>query len=228
MHDRELHALFPTRLTRGALLRADGAAIGLVSGGAPAWDLLSLADRAQAGSQYHRLLLALDYPIDVLVVDQPPDLEGEIAELRARRDRLVHPLLADALDEVVEYVSELSRSTTSRAKQVIWVVGGGVGTPQPSAVSPDLVRLLRIKPHAPPGQARPEDIGLARAVERARRLADALRALGGTPSPRLMEAEEIARLLYALADPVRASHYPLEGALLDRVRRVVVVSQENG
>lgn len=228
MHDHELRALFPVRLTRGALLHADGAAVGLVSGGAPAWELLSLAGRAQVGGQYHRLLLALEHPIDVLVVDQPPDLEGEIAELRARRDRLDHPLLADALDEVAEYVSELGCSSGSRAKQVIWVAGGGGSPSHRAASSLDLVGLLRHRPHAPSRQARTEHTALAQAVERARHLADALRALGGTPPPRLMEAEEIARLIYALADPVRASRYPLEGALLDRVRRVVVVSQENG
>jgi hypothetical protein len=55
----------------------------------------------------------------------------------------------------------------------------------------------------------------------ARRLADALSQVGGTPAARLMEAEEIARLLYSLADPVRAQRYPLAGTLLDRVRRVV-------
>jgi hypothetical protein len=60
-------------------------------------------------------------------------------------------------------------------------------------------------------------------VERARRLADALGQLDGTPQPRLMEAEEIARLLYTLADPIRAGRYPLAGPLLDRVRRVVTV-----
>jgi hypothetical protein len=38
-----------------------------------------------------------------------------------------------------------------------------------------------------------------------------------------MEAEEIAQLLYQLADPVRAQRYPLAGTLLDRVRRVVTL-----
>jgi hypothetical protein len=36
-----------------------------------------------------------------------------------------------------------------------------------------------------------------------------------------MEAEEIAHLIYGLADPVRAQRYPLAGTLLDRVRRIV-------
>jgi hypothetical protein len=59
------------------------------------------------------------------------------------------------------------------------------------------------------------------AIEQACRLADSLSQLGGTPAPRLLEAEEIARLVYGLADPVRAQRYPLAGTLLDRVRRVV-------
>src|SRR6266511_1947814 len=68
------------------VLRPDGVAVGIVSGGAPAWDLLSLAARAQIGSAYHRLLLSLDTPIDVYVVDQPPDLADEIATLLDRQD----------------------------------------------------------------------------------------------------------------------------------------------
>jgi hypothetical protein len=37
-----------------------------------------------------------------------------------------------------------------------------------------------------------------------------------------MTAEEIAQLVYRLADPVRAYRYPLQGTLLERVQRVVV------
>jgi hypothetical protein len=65
---------------------------------------------------------------------------------------------------------------------------------------------------------------LAQAVEKARRLADALHQLGGHPAPRVMEAEEIARLVYQLADPIRAQRYPLAGTLLERVRRVVALA----
>jgi len=36
----DLRATFPIQIVRGALLRSDGIAVGLVSGGAPAWDLL--------------------------------------------------------------------------------------------------------------------------------------------------------------------------------------------
>ena len=77
----DLRSIFPTQIVRGALLRPDGMAVGLVVGGAPSWDLLSLAARGQAGSDYHRLLLTLDAPIDVYLVDQPPDAAGEIATL---------------------------------------------------------------------------------------------------------------------------------------------------
>ena len=64
---------------------------------------------------------------------------------------------------------------------------------------------------------------LTQATQQARRLADMLASLGATPAPRLMEAEEIAQLLYRLADPVRSQRYPLAGVLLDRVRRVVTI-----
>jgi hypothetical protein len=46
-------------------------------------------------------------------------------------------------------------------------------------------------------------------------------ALGGSPQPRLLEAEEIARLWFRLVDPVRAARYPLQGVLLERIRSVV-------
>ena len=75
----ELRALFPLQIVRGALLRPDGVAVGLVVGGAPPWDLRSLAGRSQASEEYHRLLLALDAPIDVYLIDEPPNLAGAIA-----------------------------------------------------------------------------------------------------------------------------------------------------
>jgi hypothetical protein len=36
-----------------------------------------------------------------------------------------------------------------------------------------------------------------------------------------MEAEEIARVIYEIADPIRAHRYPLNGTLLSRVQRVI-------
>ena len=74
------------------------------------------------------------------------------------------------------------------------------------------------------GPAKAGRTALAQVVEKARRLADSLSQLGGTPAPRLLEAEEIAGLVYGLADPVRAQRYPLAGTLLERVRRVVTVA----
>lgn len=224
MHDAELRALFPTVITRGALLRADGIAVGLVSGGAPAWDLLALDARARIGGDFHRLLLAQEQPLDILVVDQPPDLVRELSDLQARRDRAAHPLLAEALDAIGDYLADLGRSSGSRAKQVIWAVTGGKATDATirTATSLDLVGLLRGSAGAiqrdPTAQA-----ALAQAREQARRLAESLRVLGGSPPAQVMDAEAIARLLYLLADPVRAARYPLTGPLLERVRRVIVV-----
>src|SRR6266545_7115687 len=103
----DLRATFPIQIVRGALLRSDGIAVGLVSGGAPAWDLLSLAAQSKAGDDYHRLLLALDAPIDVYVVDQPPDIAGAVAALLARQQYVEHPLLASVMAEMADYLAEL-------------------------------------------------------------------------------------------------------------------------
>lgn len=224
MNDAELRALFPTHIARGALLRPDGVAVGLVIGGAPAWDLLSVVGRNQAGEEYHRLLMALDAPLDVYVVEQPPDLTREIEELQSRRARASHPTPAETLEDIADYLVELGQSTGSRAKQVVWAirVGAPSGPPTRSAGGLDLTGLLRAgRPARSNGPSAAGRAALSQALERARRLADAVRALQGTPPPRVMEAEEIARLLYQLADPVRATRYPLAGALLDRVRRVI-------
>ncbi len=214
----ELQTVFPTQIIRGALLRPDGAAVGLVLGGAPSWDLRSLAARGEAGANYHRLLLALDAPIDVYVVDQPPDLAGEIAALHKRQALSDHPLLADVLSEIADYLTELGHLSGSRARQVIWAVTVTSGASARGVGGLDIGGLLRHDRQVVPARG---VATLTQAVERARHLADALSQLGGTPAPRLLEAEEIARLLYSLADPVRAQRYPLAGPLLDRVRRVV-------
>ena len=213
----ELQTIFPTQIIRGALLRPDGVAVGLVLGGAPAWDLRSLAARGEAGADYHRLLLALDAPLDIYVVDQPPDLAREIATLHERQARSEHPLLADVLSEMADYLTELA-SQSSRAKQVVWAVTVAPGASARGVSGLNISGLLRRGRQVAPARGAAT---LAQAIERARRLADALGQLGGTPAPRLLEAEEIARLLYALADPVRAQRYPLAGPLLERVRRVV-------
>src|SRR5262249_10946387 len=118
----ELRRLLPTQIVRGAVLRADGIAVGLIGGGAPSWDLLALSARAQAGTDYHRLLLALDAPTDVYLVDQPPEVAGELATLLDRQERASHPLLGAVLSEIAEYLAELAQQNSSRAKQVVWAI----------------------------------------------------------------------------------------------------------
>ena len=218
----DLHTIFPTQIVRGALLRPDGVAVGLVSGGAPSWDLFSLSARSQAGSDYHRLLLALDAPIDLYLVDEPPDVAQEIRTLLDRQERVDHPQLSGVLSEMADYLAELSSQSGSRAKQVIWAVTASSSESVGSVSGLDLRNLLRR------GNSRTQfsstnttTTALIQAVEKARRLLDGLSQLGGTPPARLLEAEEIATLLYRLADPVRAQRYPLHGALLGRVRRIV-------
>ena len=218
----DLQTVLPTRIVRGALLRPDGTAVGLVSGGAPPWDLLSLATRSQAGSDYHRLLLALDAPIDVYVVDQPPDVADAITALLDRQELTDHPLLRGVLSEMADYLTELAQQSGSRAKQVIWAVTARADPSAADVGNLDIRSLLaRGHAHRRSGPARAATAAVRQAVDQARRLAEALRPLGGVPAPRLMEAEEIARLVYGLVDPVRAQRYPLAGTLLDRVRRVV-------
>jgi hypothetical protein len=218
MYMNELQTIFPTQIIRGALLRPDGVAVGLVMGGAPAWDLRSLTARGEAGADYHRLLLALDAPIDVYVVDQPPDLAGEIAALHERQLRSDHPLLADVLSEIADYLTELGHLSGSRAKQVVWAVAVAPGESARGVGGLDIGSLLRRDRQVMPAR---RAATLTQAVDRARRLANGLDQLGGTPAPRLLEAEEIAQLLYGLADPMRAQRYPLAGPLLHRLRRVV-------
>jgi len=223
----DLQAAFPLQIVRGALLRPDGIAVGLVSGGAPAWDLLSLAARSQAGDDYHRLLLALEAPIDVYLVDQPPDIAGAVATLFARQQYVEHPLLVGVLAEMADYLTELGQYSSRRAKQVIWAVTSDAGANTRAVGGLDLARLIR---HGDRKSAGRETVGrsaLAQALDQACRLADALTTLGAAPTPRLMEAEEIAQLIYHLADPVRSQRYPLAGMLLDRVRRVVTTGTEN-
>ena len=219
----DLRTVLPTQIVRGALLRPDGIAVGLISGGAPSWDLLSLSARAQAGGDYHRLLLSLDAPTDVYLVDQPPDVAGEITMLAERQECTDHPLLAGVLSEMAEYLTALAQQSGSRAKQVIWAVTAGAEASTRGVGGLDIASLLGRGANAK--AAGPSKAGLMvlmQAVEKARRLADSLSQLGGTPAPRLLEPEEIARLVYGLADPVRAQRYPLAGLLLDRVRRVVM------
>ncbi len=219
----DLRQLFPAQIVRGALLRPDGVAVGLVTGGAPAWDLLSLAARSQAGDNYHRVLLALDAPIDVYVVDQPPDIASAVGTLLARQAYVEHSLLADVLAEMADYLAELSQYSGSRAKQVIWAVTSNAATSTGAVGGFSLTHLIGRSGQTSTGQITAAGTALARAIEQARRLADMLASLSATPAPRLMEAEEIAQLIYRLSDPVRSQRYPLAGVLLDRVRRVVTI-----
>lgn len=219
----DLRTILPNQVTRGALLRPDGVAVGLVIGGAPAWDLLSLDGRAQTASDYHHLLLTIAAPLDIYVVDQVPALADDMTTLLERQAEADHPLLAQVLGELAEYLDDLSHQGSSRAKQVIWAVTSSSDAAARAAVSLDLAQFMGRRTKKASGPSRAEASALAQAVEKARRLADGLHQLGGAPPPRLMEAEEIAALVYQLVDPVRSQRYPLAGTLLDRVRRVMTL-----
>ncbi len=226
---QELRDLFSCTIhpQGGALLRHDGVAVGLVGGGAPPWDLLASADQAAVGDVYHRMLLALDAPLDIYLLDQPAELHAELAAVSERQGRNPNAVQAAILGELVEFLGDLAQSSRSCSKQVIWTLtvaptGAGLrsglhlrsllrrtsaGTPAPQRAANDQTEAARV--------------ALARAQEQARYLASALSTLGGTPPPRLLTAEEIARVLYQVADQVRAVRYPWTGSLLGRVARVV-------
>jgi hypothetical protein len=223
----ELRSLFAVQMVRGGLLRSDGVGVGLVGGGAPQSELMSRHERSLVAADYHRLLLALDAPLDVYTVDQPHEVAAEIGLLLARQGRAIEAgrgLHAAVLGDICDYLHELEQHTSSRAKYVVWAVTSDAGAGA-SRAAPGLAGLLC---GAPPGGAMASAgrQALAQAVGRARRLAEALAALGGVPQPRLLEREEIASLLYRHADPVRAARYPLAGSLLERVRRVVGAAPE--
>ncbi len=223
MSDSELRTAIPQRIVRGAILRSDGRAVGLVGGGAPAWDLRSRESRARLAETYHRILLAQDAPIDVYVIDGPPDLDREITELYHRSSQADHPALGAILDEVAAYLEACSGAAVNRSRQTIWAVAGNEPSALPVSARNWLAGSLR---NVSGSVTTPRDASLlAEAVARARRLADALASLGGSPPPRLLEAEEIARLWFRLIDPVRASSYPLQGMLLERIRLVADAGQ---
>lgn len=219
----DLRSLIPTHIVRGALLRSDGVAVGLVCGGAPAWDLLAPEGKAQAGTNYHGFLTALNAPIDIYQVDYAPNVTGEITTLIQQQEETNHPLLRAVLGEMADYLLDLMQGGGSRVKQTIWAVTSDSDAGMRTLSSLDVTALVgRGKRSNSTKPTNTQRATLVQATERARRLTDAISALGGTPAPRLMEAEEIASLVYQCADPVRAQRYPLAGTLLDRVRRVVV------
>ena len=212
MQTDELRSVFPTRVIRGAMLRADGRALGVVGGGAPQWELLPPAERAARAAAYHQALLALDRPLHVYMLDDALNVGSQIAFLLERQERAQSPLHAAILGEIADRLADAAPAGALRTKQVVWAVAAG------SVAGSGLPALRRT--------ARRErmhgDEALAEAVDYARRLVDLLGALGGFPPPRLLEAEELAQLVYRQADPVRGQRYPLGDGLLTRVQRVVL------
>jgi hypothetical protein len=182
----------------GAIVRADGVAVALVAGGAPAWELLAPQDRARIGAAYHRLVCALDAPLDVYTFDEPPDTSVQAGQLRQRQAGAIDrgaPQHAAILGEMAGYLDDLGSITMTRGRHVIWAM----------ALEPERHRRVgwpwqRIG-GAPPVTV---DAGLRAASIAARRLADDLALLEGVPAPQPLSARAAARVLYRLADPVRA------------------------
>src|SRR5262249_237954 len=154
----------------------------------------------------------------------PPDIQWAVATLLARQQHIEPGLSADVLAEMADYLTELGQYSNSRAKQVIWAVTSNANTSIRGGSGMELARWIGRGRKITVGQVNAGQSALAQAVEQARRLADTLVVLGATPPPRLMESEEIAQLIYRLADPIRSQRYPLAGTLLDRVRRAMTIT----
>lgn len=182
---KDLRALFGCTIHPhgGALLRSDGVAVGLVGGGAPNWDLLSVAEQAAVGDAYHRLLLALDAPLDVYQIDQPPALAGELRTMRERQSANRNDAQSSILHEMAEYLADVADGSWSRAKQVVWAITvAPLGARSVSGIN--LVSVLRrpttrrvvsvAREHRPEAEGR----ALMLAQDKARQLASALGALG--------------------------------------------------
>lgn len=212
MQTDELRAVFPTRLIRGAMLRGDGRALGVVGGGAPQWELLPPAERAMRAAAYHQALLALDRPLHIYMFDDALNVGGQIEFLLERQEQAGSPLHAAILGEMADRLADAAPAGALRTKQVVWSIAAG-------SVSGTALPVWRT---AGRREAIRGDEALAEAVEYARRLIDSLGALGGFPAPRLLEPEELAQLVYRQADPVRGQRFPLAAGLLQRVQRVVV------
>lgn len=215
----DVRLLIPTQISDGAFLRADGVAVGLVVGGAPAWDLMAREDRAQTSGAYHQLLMARQAPLDIYLVDAIPDVERSIITLLNQQERAESDVLADILGEIADYLDTLARRSVVCAKQVIWAVTASEGDDAESTLNLGWLSPRRAqREHA----AHRKGVGVLReAQSRARQLAASLSILGGFPPPRPMTAEEIARLVYQCADPIRAQRFPPIGPLLERLRSVI-------
>src|SRR3712207_9286934 len=98
----ELRAIFPVRLIRGAMLRADGRAVGVVGGGAPQWELLPRPERAARAAAYHQMLLALDRQLHVYMLDDALNVGTQIEFLLERQERAQSPLHAAVLGEMAD------------------------------------------------------------------------------------------------------------------------------
>ena len=209
----------PVQLIDGALLRHDGHAVGLVSGGAPATDLRDDHAVGQLGARYHRILCALDAPLSCYQCDAPPQLADELRQLRDRQARTSDRVLRQILGAVADGLQTAAHQPAG-VKQTIWALT--IAPVRPDRRVPTLSLLRR---HAAAGARTDHSDAaaatLAQAAQAARRFAAQLAALDGTPAPTIMTASTIALLCYQQLDPVRAARYPLTGPLLTQLERVV-------
>ncbi len=218
----ELTDLFPTQIVEGGAAFASGAAVGIVCGGAPTWDLIDHATQGFLAERYHQLLCALPFAITVQRLDAPLNIADDVRQLIAAQQQSDSVMLQQVCDSMVDYLVWLSSRTEVRPKQVVWTIP--VSAPSTAPVG----RTRRGQRGATPaaGGARSTSLALPAlrtAVERARMFASNLSTLYGTPQAYLPTPEQIAQLLYQTADPIRAERYPLADALATRVRALLTV-----
>lgn len=223
MSQDRLRPLFPEAITNGAFLLPDGSAGGVVIGGTPFWEMISTHEQAQIASAYHFLLLALEEPLDIYILDRPVDLWSHLDALLLQQPHVMgNALQAELLAEMIGRVNEALQPGATLSKQVVWVIRVTKGVTSNVSFSTRVQRR-----GSQPTLTAEQSSVLRQAVSLAQRLASQLQQLQGIP-PHIASAETIAQLWYYLADPIRSQRYPLTGNLLDRVQRVMATTQSEG
>lgn len=176
----------------------DGAAIfahgdvGVVEGGALEWDFIDPDQRRMIGEQVLGALKSWnDGPVECLVTDAVHASAAVALHAIAQTPRRT-AMQSRILAEMTALIHETHHAVVS-PKRVVWRLPGDSAVNDPSAALE-----LRVR----------------RAQDRARRWAAIIASAANTPA-HLMRAEDIAQLLYQIADPYRCLWNPID-RLLER------------
>lgn len=174
----------------GCVLLPD-AEVGLVVGGEIPWTFVADERRVAVAQQVHGALKAWnDGPIECLITDAPLQFDevDRIIRTAVRRHALHDRLLSDFAAMMYQ-----AAHTELAPKRTVWRLPGP-GSGGGREVDASIEARMR------------------RAQDRARRWATLLAGATQTPT-HVMDAESIAQLLYALADPYRRRWTPIERIL---------------